>query len=222
VVFAPETRRLSPFALAGAIQPLWILGGSLLFGSWRPGYDVSHAISELGQQGSTSAVAWNVVGFGGSALLYALFAAAIAGALGRGWLFRLTAVQVIAIAASGTFSCDPGCPPIMSSWQGWAHSVFGLLYFAVTCVVPLVGWRAFRRRAEWRSLAPVSLIAGVVLVGLFLAGPFIFGPELVGIWQRVTIVIAGAWAVAVAVRLRRLLRSDGETKKTAPMVAATR
>ena len=210
-------------ALAGAVQPIWFLGGSLLFGSWRPGYDVSHAISELGQQGSSNAVAWNVVGFGGAALLYALFAVAIAAALGRGWLFRLTALQAVSIAGGGTFGCDPGCPPMMSSWQGWAHTVAGLLYFAVTCIVPLVAWRTFRRRAEWRSLAPASLVAGVVLVGLFLAGPFLFGPELVGIWQRLTLLVAGAWAAAVALRLHRSSRWPTAADQIAPrMVTTTR
>ena len=214
VVMAPDARRSALLALAGAVEPVLVLGGSVLFGSWRSGYEVGHAISELGQQGSTNAVAWNVVGFGGAALLYALFAVAIGAGLGRGWLFRVSAVQAVAIAAGGTFSCDPGCPPVMSSWQGWAHTVSGLTYFALTCIVPLVGWRTFRRRTEWRSLAPVSLAAGVVLVGLFLAGPILFGgPELVGYWQRLTLVIAGGWSVAVALRLFRYLGSPGEANE---------
>lgn len=199
--------RWSSLALAGAIEPVWVLGGALLFGSWRSGYDASHAISELGQQGSTNAVAWNLVGFGGAAFLYALFTGAIGVALGRGWLWRLGVIQVVAIAAGGAFSCDPGCPPVMSSWQGWTHTVAGLTYFAITCIVPLVGWRAFRSRTEWRSLVPVSLIVGAVLVGLFFAGPVIFGPEHVGLWQRLTIAIDGIWAAAVALQLRRVLAS---------------
>ena len=220
---ASNGRPSLPLALAGAVQPIWLLGGSLLFGSWRPGYDVSRAISELGQQGSSNAVAWNVLGFGGSALLYALFAGAISAALGRGWLFRLTALQALAIAASGTFGCDPGCPPMMSSWQGWAHTVAGLLYFAVTCIIPVVAWRTFRLRAAWRSLAPASLATGTVLVGLFLAGPFLFGPELVGIWQRLTLLVAGTWAAAIALRLHRALRSPSAADQIAPsMVTTTR
>jgi len=196
------------FALAGVLEPVWFLGGSLVFGALRPGYDMGHAISELGQQGSTYAVVWNIVGFGGSALLYALFATAIGAAVGRGWLFRSISVQAIAFAASGTFSCDPGCPPVMSTWQGWAHTVSGLVAFVVTCIIPLVAWRTFLPRAEWRSLAAVSLIVGVVLVGLFFAGPIFFGTtDRVGIWQRLTLVTAGAWQAAVALRLWRLTGS---------------
>jgi len=213
VKFALDAHRTPLIALAGAIEPVWVLGGSVLFGSWRSGYEIGRAISELGQQGSTNAVAWNVVGFGGAAVLYALFAVAIGAGLGRGWLFRLIAVQAISIAASGTFSCDPGCPPVMSSWQGWAHTVSGLTYFTTTCIVPLVGWQTFRRRTLWRSFAPVSLAAGVVLVGLFIAGPILFGStDLVGYWQRLTLVIAGGWSATVALRLHRVPRLPDEAE----------
>ena len=209
-------------ALGGLLQPIWFLGGSVAFGALRPGYDASHAISELGQQGSTNAVLWNILGFGGSALLYALYAIAIGATLGRGWLFRLTIFQAVSIAASGTFGCDPGCPPMMSSWQGWAHVVVGLAYFAATCIAPLVAWRTFRRSTEFRSVAPVSLAAGVVLVGLFAAGPFLFGPELVGIWQRLTLATAGVWAALVALRLSRLHSGGTESRRYDPFPASTR
>lgn len=192
------------FALAGALEPVWLIAASAAVGTLRAGYDATHAISELGQQGSTYAVAWNVAGFGVAALLYALFALAIRDGLGGGWLFRVVALQAVFLAASGTFGCDPGCPPLMTSWQGWAHTVVGLAYFALTCVSPLVAWRTCRSRQEWRSLAPVSLAAGVILVGLFLTGPLLFGPELVGVWQRITLATAGLWSTAVALRLWRL------------------
>ena len=201
------SRRLAPigaFALAGVLEPVWFLGGSIVFGGLRPGYDMGHAISELGQQGSAYAVVWNVAGFGGAALLWLLYAFALGAALGRGWLFRLTAFQALTMAASGTFGCDPGCPLVMSSWQGWTHTAVGLSVFAVTCVIPLVASRTFRPRAEWRSLASVSLIVGVVLVGLFIAGPIVFRADQVGYWQRLTLLIAGAWQAAAALRLWRV------------------
>ncbi|HEX4745132.1 MAG TPA: DUF998 domain-containing protein [Candidatus Limnocylindria bacterium] len=201
-------------ALAGALEPVWLLVGSAAAGALRPGYDATHAISELGQQGSTYAAAWNVGGFGVAALLTALFALAIRDGLGRGWLFRVTVLQAIFLAAGGTFGCDPGCPPLMSTWQGWAHTVVGLVYFALTCVSPLVGWRTFRTRPEWRSLAPVSLAAGIALVGLFLAGPFVFPPAAVGVWQRITLATAGVWTTIVAVRLLRLASAVDQPSPT--------
>ena len=211
MLFTSRGRSVPFFALAGLLAIIWILAGSVVFGALRAGYDASHAISELGAQGSGNAAVWNVVGFGGTAVLYALYAVAIAAEFGRGWLYRLTLAQVVAIAGSGLFSCDPGCPPAMTSWQGWGHTVAGLSYFAVTCVLPLVAWRVFRSRGEWRSLAPISLVAGIVLVGLFLVGPFLFGAELVGFWQRITLVMVGGWTAVVALRLSRLQRDNVPT-----------
>jgi Protein of unknown function (DUF998) len=208
MAFTSRGRSVPFFALAGLLAIIWILAGSVVFGALRAGYDASHAISELGAQGSPNAAVWNVVGFGGTALFYGLYSIAIAAEFGRGWLYRLTLIQVAAIAGSGLFSCDPGCPPAMTSWQGWGHTVAGLTYFAITCVLPLVAWRVFRSRGEWRSLGPISLVAGIVLVGLFVAGPFVFGPELVGIWQRTTLVLVAAWTAVVALRLLRLHREN--------------
>ena len=210
-------RRPSPLlALAGAIATIWILSGAVVFGALRSSYDASHAISELGEQGSTNAVAWNIIGFGGTALLYVLYSVAIAAVLGRGWLFRLTVVQALGAAGSGLFSCDPGCPPVMVTWQGWVHTVTGLTSFAATCVIPVLAWHTFRRRADFRPLAQVSLVTGVLLIALFLAGPFLFGPERIGLWQRVTILLSGAWAAAVALRLGTLLGRDSRGATTTP------
>ena len=215
------SRRPSPLpALAGALAPIWILSGTVVFGALRSNYDASHAISELGGQGSTNAVAWNVIGFGGTALLHALYSVAIAAVLGRGWLFRLTVLQALGVAGSGVFSCDPGCPPVMVTWQGWVHTTAGLTYFAATCVLPVLAWHTFRRRADFRPLAQVSLVAGVVLIALFLAGPFVFEPERIGIWQRVTTVLSGAWAAAVALRLGTLLGRDSRGATTTPAAPA--
>ena len=209
-----RTSLASIFAIAGALQPLWIFAWSIAFGSQRGGYDATHAISELGQQGSANAAAWNVVGFGGSALLYGLFSLAILREFGSSWLFRIAVLQAVALGASGVFSCDPGCPPQMTTWQGWAHTAVGLSYFAVTTVAPLVAWRAFRRRMRWRSRATVSLALGVLLVALFLGGPFIFGADRVGIYQRLTLALTGAWTLVVASGVwqgRRQLGRDGNT-----------
>jgi hypothetical protein len=109
---SPEHRRA--FALLGALPIIWILTASAVFGVGRPENDATHAISELGQQGSANAVAWNVLGFGGVALLYALYAIPIAAEFGRKWLFALVVLQMITTAGSGVFSCDPGCQPVMS------------------------------------------------------------------------------------------------------------
>lgn len=212
------------FALAGALQPIWLVGGAAIFGSLRAGYDATQAISVLGEQGAAGAVIWNVAGFGTAALLHGLFAMAMRTAVGDGWLFRVVVLQAIFLAGGGTFGCDPGCPPVMSSWQGWAHVVVGLTYFALTCITPLVAWRTFRRLALWERLAPASLAAGVILVALFIAGPILFPPSAVGVWQRITLATAGTWTTLVAIRLWRLSAAgDGpEHDDVAHLVAGTK
>ena len=184
---------------------MWLLGGSVVFGLLRPGYGLTHAISELGQQGSDNAVAWNVVGFGGVALLYMIYSVPIGAAFGRSWFYWMTIIQALGTAASGLFSCDPGCPPVMVTWQGWGHTVAGLTYFATLTLIPFAAWRTFRSRSNWRGLSRFSMVIGGVLVGLFLVGP-LFGAELVGLWQRTTLLVAGTWQVIVALRLYKALR----------------
>jgi len=203
-------------ALLGALPIVWILTVSAVFGAQRPGYDATHAISELGQQGSANAVAWNVLGFGGVALLYAVYTFPIAAEFGRKWLFALVILQMITTAGSGVFSCDPGCPPVMSTPQGWLHTVFGISYFLVLGVLPLVAWRVFRQRAEWRSLASISLIAGLLLIAFLFIGPIVLGAERIGIYQRTMLIVGGAWAALFAQRLARRVRQHSAPPRTVP------
>jgi hypothetical protein len=85
------------------------------------------------------------------------------------------------------------------------HTIVGLTYFAITTVLPLVAWRTLRARADWHSFAWPSLAVGVVLVALFLIGPAL-GVDPVGVRQRVVLLMAYAWQIAVAFRLHRLLK----------------
>lgn len=212
-------QRSSVLALAGAIQPIWFLGAVALFGALRAGYTANQAGSELGQQGSEHAVAFNVVAFGGGALLYGLFAIAVGTFFGRGWLFWLTLAQAAAMGGAGVFSCDPGCPQAMVTPVGWGHTVLGLTYFVVLVVLPGFAAREFRRRPEWRSFTGTSVATCLVLVLLFLLGPILFGPAHIGLWQRLTLVIAGAWAIVVALRLYRVLRHQEDSRRSDVMLS---
>lgn len=217
-------RRL--LAFAGLLIPIWFLGGSLVFGALRPGYDpLVYAISRLGEQGGGNALAWNLVGFGATGLLYLAFALALLRGLGRGalgaWLVGLTAVAGLALLASSKFSCDPGCVAVPTSTDGWLHDVFGLLYFAVLAAMPLVGWRAFAARDDWRGLARTSLLVGLLLVALFFASPFLFGTSHVGLGQRLYLITAFAWQAVVAVRLLQLFTSELPTQGMVKAPAAS-
>ena len=199
-------RFLPWFALAGALIPVWMLGGSLLLGLSRPGYEpLRDAISELGERGASTAPFWNIGGFGIVALLYAVYALAMRAGFGIGLLSGLTAMQAVFIAASAGFDCDPGCPPVPVTATMTGHIIVGLAYFAIATVLPLVAWRAFRRRPEWISLARPSLAVGLVLLALFFVGPTL-GENRVGIWQRTSLLVAYVWQVVVALRLYALLR----------------
>ena len=90
-------RRLLPwFALAGALEPVWLFGFSIALGLLRPDYEpLRDAISELGERGAPNALLWNLGGFGVVALLYAAYSIAVQGWFGSGWLFRLTVLQAI-------------------------------------------------------------------------------------------------------------------------------
>lgn len=191
-------------ALSGAIEAAWFLGLSLVLGSLRTGYDPTHdAISRLGEQGSPAPLVWNLGGFGVAALLYALYAVAIRDAFGTGAFFIGTVLQAVTIAGSATFSCDIGCPPAPVSTAGFLHTVFGLPYFAITCVAPFLAWRAFRGRGEWRGLSTPCLVVGALLVSLFVIGPAL-GADRIGLWQRLVLVPALAWQAVVSIRLFRL------------------
>jgi len=191
-------------AFAGTIALLWLVIGSTVFAALvRPGYDASHAISELGEQGSPTAIAWNIAGFGVGGVLMYVWSSAIRGAFGRSWLYGLVVLLSAGLIGSGTFSCDPGCPAVMTTWQGWAHTVVGLLCFALFVALPLVGWRTFRPRTELAMLSRGSLFNGLVLLGLFVAGPFLFGQDGVGYWQRLMIPLFGVWTTLVAISLDR-------------------
>lgn len=203
-------------ALAGALIPVWLLGGSLFVGSLRTGYDpLRDAISELGEQGAPTALLWNVGGFGVVALLSAAYSFAIRAGLRTRLLFWLAVLQAIFMAAGAYFYCDPGCPPVPETARMVGHIVAGLTYFGITCILPLVAWRTFRRRQEWHAYARPSLAVGVVLIGLFIVGPTL-GQDRVGVWQRATLLIALSWQTAVALRLHTLLRGEPAAERWQP------
>lgn len=211
---------LARFALAGVVLPVWFLGASLVFGALRPGYaPLRDAISELGEKGAPNALVWNIGGFGIVALLYGLYAIALHAGFGSGWLFRLGVLQAIFIAAGASLNCDPGCPPVPQTTTMLGHMIVGLAYFAINTVLPLVGWRTFRHRPEWRPYARPSLAAGVILVGFFFIGP-ILGEDRVGAWQRAVLVIAYAWQVAVALHLHAQLERPADVGGSPDQLAA--
>ena len=217
----PRRPPAAPFALAGVLLPIWLLGGSLLLGLTRPGYEpLRDAISELGERGAPTALVWNVAGFGIVAILYAAYAVAIRAGFGPGWLFRLTVLQAVLIAAGAALACDPGCPPVPQTPMMLGHTIAGLAFFAITTLLPLVAWRTFRGQPAWRSWARPSLAVGAILVALFFIGPAL-GEDRVGALQRLDLLLALSWQAAVALHLHRQLSGARDAVSEAALPAAT-
>jgi hypothetical protein len=83
-------------------------------------------------------------------------------------------------------------------------------------VLPLVAWRVFRKRPEWRSLAFISLMTGLLLIAFLLVGPVVLGAERIGIYQRTMLVVGGAWAALFVQRLALRVRQHGGPPRTVP------
>ena len=200
---ARERDAVTWLSLAGVLGPVWLVGGSFALGASRPGYDpLRDAISELGERGASTSLLWNAGGFFIVGILFALYAVAVRAEFRFGWLLVLTVLQAGLLASAANLPCDPGCPPVPETSTMLGHIVVGLGFFAITCLLPIVAWATFRSRSGWESYAKPSLAVGVVLVGLFILGPTL-GPDRVGAWQRVTLIVAFSWQIAVALRLYR-------------------
>jgi Protein of unknown function (DUF998) len=208
----------------------WILGlsGEILFavtwvaaGFWQgPGYraardDISdmgaltapHAWAYLGPQAVAGLA---VIGFALLGLRPALRQAGAAGRYGP-WLAAASAVQDVTDAA---FRLDcrvvDGCSPAQAtaSWHGSLHADIGLACVLALIGSPFVLARAFQRLPEWQSLAGPSrwtgLLVAAVLIGITL--PSTDGAH--GLLQRAATVIAAAWGIALALRLRALTNAS--------------
>jgi len=193
----------SRLALAGIAMPIALLGFATLLGLVQPDYDpLRDAISELGAKGSPNQLAWQAGGFAVGAVLELLYALALRTEFGWGWLAGLTLAVAASLAVMTVSPCDAGCPPVPASPTMAMHTVAGLTAFAIFFMLPIAGWRSFRRRSEWAGLARPSLVIGLVLVVGFLAGP-VLGPDRIGAWQRAYLVLYAAWQISVATELYR-------------------
>jgi hypothetical protein len=123
------------------------------------------------------------------------------------WLAALSAVQDVTDAA---FRLDcraaDGCFPARAtaSWHGSLHAAIGLVCVLALIGTPFVLARAFRRLPEWRSLTGPSRWTGVLVAAVLIGITLPSTGGLHGLLQRAATVIAAAWGIALAVRLRAL------------------
>jgi hypothetical membrane protein len=212
---SPEARagaRLT--ALIGLGATLWFALSLFGFAALQPGYShFTKAVSELGVDGAANALAWNIVGFGGTGLLLAWFGWRYGRLVlpGTSWAAIWLAVSGLAFAANGVF------PANMSNW--WAPVTIAHISMSLLVqlawfvgVYPVYGLR----RTRWNGLVTLTTWTIWALVAVFMLR---FVPGLLpGLTQRLAFAVYFAWYAAACLQLLAMVR----TAETAGEAGSTR
>jgi Protein of unknown function (DUF998) len=212
-------------ALAGAIAAAGFVVAFTLEGAVRPGYDpVRHYVSQLslGPGGWVQAVSFVVTG-----LLVAVFAGALRHDLagGRGGVAGPVLIGVVGLGfvLAGLFPADPGLndyPPGSTfpadgpSRSFLVHMVAGALVFAGLPLAGAVLARRFRRDPAWRGWAGPTAAAALVVFVLWAGSTVLSGDGsgpidgVLGLVQRVYLLVGLGWLAAVSLRLHVLVRGQ--------------
>ena len=152
-------------ALAGMAAPILFVSVFTAEGALRPGYQpVCMFVSEL----SLGSRGWVQIGsFVVTGLLVLLFSSGVAARCigGRAASAGQATLKIIgfSLVASGPFVTDPSALFNQTSLHGLVHGIFGALVFSLAPVCCFVYFGPFRRDPTWKSLAPWTAVAGVVL-----------------------------------------------------------
>ena len=192
------------------LAPVVFVGTFALEGWLRPGYNpASMFVSELslGPRGWVQITSFIVTG--ALVLMFArgvrlVFAGSRASRVG-GLCLNIIGVSLI---ASGPFVTDRAALFNQVSVHGLIHGIFGALVFSLAPVSCFIYFGRFRHTAQWRSLAPWTLLAGLMLViGIgFLKASQVSANELFawkGLIQRAVLIVFMAWLFAFAARMFR-------------------
>jgi hypothetical membrane protein len=209
-------------ALAGAAAGVGFVLSFLVQGALREGYDpVRHYVSQL----SLGPGGWvQVATFVLSGALLVVFAAALRRALapGRGSVAApiLLALTGLGLVTAGLFPADPGLngfppgstlPPDSPTPSFTVHILSAAVVFFALPAAAFVLARRFRRDPAWRGWAVWTVAAGVVVWALWAGSTVLSGDGsapidgVIGLVQRIYLVVAFGWVTAVSVRLSRLV-----------------
>ena len=204
-------------AYAGIATPIVWFALLLTAGALVPGYDpVRQYMTEL-----TDGPTWNIAlaDFFLGALLIAVFAAGLYGALGRDRvaLVIVALVLVKAFSTLGTGLVHGDVDPLVRTPSGQLHNTLvavGNVALSVACLVAV--WR-FPRIAGWEGLraynaatAVLTLALLVTLATLTTAGTGRADAPLAGIGglvQRLSMLVADLWPAVIGWRMVRLAGS---------------
>src|SRR6266516_7522593 len=201
--------------LAGVIGPILFVAVLLIEGWTRPGYDPQRmygSLLSLGDQGWQQIANFLVTG-----VLFVLAAFGWRRSMPDGpgcrWVPILLGLAGIGLMVAGVFVTDasngypPGTPPgraAAGSWHGAIHDLASIffVFFGLPAAMFIM---ARRFRGEGSRWSLYSLASGV---GVFVALAAMFAfPDLLGLMQRVAIVIAFGWVARVSWRFRTQLGS---------------
>jgi hypothetical protein len=212
---------MSP-AIKGLVPPtlvflaaLWVLFGTLHFGSQRPGYSqTANTISELGEAGSPIS---RDVSFGFFLPVGLLIWLALWLVHGKNREKHISSAM-LALSCMGTgyalsafVPCDPGLP-LLGSWREQVHEFLGLVMYAGTGLGFILAARHFTGRKEF---FPAALFFGtgiLVLLGLVLLSWGVLARDSVfhvrGAIQRVTEAVAFVSLTVVCYKLTAIQRTS--------------
>jgi len=113
----------------------------------------------------------------------------------------------VGVAASGIFSCDPGCPMSGGSRENAIHNGIGpLAFIALACGVGLLGIE-FRQLPYFRRFSLYSFVTSVL--GLLFIAAIVGSLEaktLTGFWQRLFLATLFLWCAVIGIRAFRYRR----------------
>jgi len=211
------TRGLLSAGAAGAV------GTVVLFvaqGAVRPGYDpIRHYVSQL----SLGPGGWVQVGnFLATGILMICFALGLRSALRAGpgavWGPILVATFGVGLVVAAIFPADPGLggyppgsviPADSPTVAFRVHILGAVVVFTSLSAACLVLARRFRRNPAWRGWAAYSVVTGVVVWVMWAGSTVLSGDgsapidAVVGLVQRVYLLIGFTWIALVALRMRR-------------------
>jgi len=150
----------------------------------------------------------NYAGFVPAGLMLAGFGIALASALPSDRLIRLAAVLVttfgLGIAASGTLSCDLGCPQGEGSLENVVHNTIAPVSFLCLIAAMAMFGVGFRSRPAWRHLSLFSLLASAAALCLLVVlASSLDSRVLTGLWQRLLLAVLFVWCAVVGLETFR-------------------
>jgi hypothetical membrane protein len=174
----------------------------------------SQFVSELGERGSSTEPIVRYAGFiaiGAMHIAYSLFLyATFRSQRLAAFAAALIALNGLAHACAGVFSCDPSCSPADPSPSQTLHCVFATIGYFTFAGAAVIWGVVFRRYQSLRDLSVFSIVAGIA--GLVFFVLMVYSIDLragTGMYQRLSSGVLLLWLLVFAARLWRLQAKGG-------------